>query len=315
MAPGEVDQALTQLVEEHRARTGAAALAGEGLGAPPLRSSPPARAAVPSLFQSEGRRAELTDAQIQSLLAAIGGGPNRLRDRPSKTGALESRVAALLTPAPATAEEAEEWDEALEDVPAPSMDPMQELLRQNRQLLEHLCRPKASSDPFGILQTSTEPAPAADVSSSSGSLRGFLRRSQWIELLDSAAAEPAVSAQVRAGLGRTLSIAADSLPSTAMERYFTEVSPLSRHPLLTYMACIAAAMWRAREEGNRARLDLLVSSLPVFLDQTAIEGGRAQTAYLFTGLPDPLWSRVALNTTVAWHQPNTPLADVRWVGA
>ncbi len=148
-----------------------------------------------------------------------------------------------------------------------------------------------------------------------GGLRGFLRRSQWIELLDSAAAEPAVSAQVRAGHGRTLSVAADSLPSTAMERYFTEVSQLGRHPLLTYMAFIAAAMWRAREEGNRERLDLLVSLLPVFLDQTAIEGGRAQTAYLFTGLPDPPWSRVALNTTVAWHQPYTPLAYVRWVGA
>jgi hypothetical protein len=53
----------------------------------------------------------------------------------------------------------------------------------------------------------------------------------------------------------------------------------------------------------------------VFLDQTAIEGGRAQTAYLFTGLPDPPWSRVALNTSVAWHQPYSPLADVRWVGA
>jgi hypothetical protein len=100
-----------------------------------------------------------------------------------------------------------------------------------------------------------------------------------------------------------------------MERYFTEVSPLSKHPLLTYVAFIAAAMWRAREEGDRARLDLLVNLLPLFLDQTAIEGGRAQTAYLFTGLPDPPWSRVALNSTVAWHQPYTPLADVRWVGA
>ncbi len=85
--------------------------------------------------------------------------------------------------------------------------------------------------------------------------------------------------------------------------------------MLTYVAFIAAAIWRAREEEDRARLDLLVSLLPMFLDQTAIEGGRAQTAYLFTGLPDPPWSRVALNTTVAWHQPYSPLADVRWVGA
>ena len=107
MAPSEVDQALAQLVEEHRVWTGAAALVSDMLASLPLKGPPPARPAVPSLFQSEGRRADLTDAQIQSLVAAIGGGPNRLRDRPSKAGALESRVAAHLPPAPAAAGEAE----------------------------------------------------------------------------------------------------------------------------------------------------------------------------------------------------------------
>ncbi len=192
---------------------------------------------------------------------------------------------------------------------------MQKLLRQNRHLLEHLCCPKPPADPFGVFHAATDAPPAAETSTSGGGLRGFLRRSQWIELLESAAAKPAVTGQVRAGLSRTLSTPQEALPSTAMERYFTEISPLGRHPLLTYVSVIAAAMWRAREEGNRPRLDLLVSLLPVFFDQTAIEGGGAQTAYLFTGLLDPPWSRVALNTTVAWHQPYTPLADVRWVGA
>ncbi len=129
------------------------------------------------------------------------------------------------------------------------------------------------------------------------------------------ATSAAVASRVRSGLATSLNLPLSDLPATAMERYFTEVSPLADRPWLAYTAAISAALWRAREEQNSARVDLLISLLPLFLDQMARHGGRCQHAFLYTGLPEPAWGRIALNRGTPWDQPYSPLADHRWVAA
>jgi hypothetical protein len=186
-------------------------------------------------------------------------------------------------------------------------------LAQSQQLLEQMARPKAPADPFGVLDRS-DGAPVVEQAAGPGT-RGFTRRAQWEDLLREPATATAVTSQVRTGLATSLNLPLADLPSTAMERYFTEVSPLADRPWLAYTAAIAAALWRAREERNSARVDLLISLLPLFLDQVARDGGRCQHAYLYTGLPEPAWGRIALNRATPWDQPFSPLADHRWVAA
>ena len=175
-------------------------------------------------------------------------------------------------------------------------------LAQSQQLIEQTVRPNPPADPFGIAVCRPRDARCH----SSRALGDLLR--------DPATAA-AVTVRVRAGLSSSLNLPSGELPSTAIERYFTEVSPMADRPWLAYTAAIAAALWRAREEQNASRVDLLISLLPLFLDQVARDGGRCQHAFLYTGLPEPAWGRVALNRATPWDQPFSPLADHRWVAA
>jgi hypothetical protein len=327
MSAEEVEGALADVVQQHHS------LAPRHPTGQSSKASAP-RTGAPSLFTAEAQRIGLSSTQIQSLVAALGNGPGRLREasppKPS-SGALPSRVAAHFpASAPASAAEADEWDEAEEDLhaapPEPSahldlrdrmmLDAMElnrQALAQSQQLIEHMSRPKAPADPFGVLERS-DATPVSEAAAGPGT-RGFTRRAQWEDLLREPATSAAVASRVRSGLATSLNLPLSDLPATAMERYFTEVSPLADRPWLAYTAAISAALWRAREEQNSARVDLLISLLPLFLDQVARDGGRCQHAFLYTGLPEPAWGRIALNRGTPWDQPYSPLADHRWVAA
>ncbi len=327
MSAEEVEGALADVVQRHQGRP-----ARDLVGRTSKAAAP--HTGAPSLFTTEAHRAGLSPTQIQSLVAALGAGPGRLREasppQPS-SGALPSRVAAHFPgTAPASAAEADEWDEEEEGGPAgppdaaahldlrdrmmlDAMELNRQALAQSQQLIEHMARPKAPSDPFGVLDR-PDGAPAVESAAGPGT-RGFTRRAQWEELLREPTTSAAVASRVRSGLAASLNIPLSGLPATAMERYFTEVSPLADRPWLAYTAAISAALWRAREEQNSARADLLISLLPLFIDQVARDGGRCQHAFLYTGLPEPAWGRIALNRGTPWDQPYSPLADHRWVAA
>ncbi len=74
-------------------------------------------------------------------------------------------------------------------------------------------------------------------------------------------------------------------------------------------------MWELSELDNIEGLHSLIALLAVFIEQTAIDGGRYQVACLLTGLNPPAFNIPEKNTARLAEEPFALLAVPRWIAA
>ena len=97
--------------------------------------------------------------------------------------------------------------------------------------------------------------------------------------------------------------------------YFETNSPLGTMKGLTYFAMLISKMCQHIEKHVIAELKNTVALAAVFCYQAAIDSGRFQLAWLFTGRSIPALNLAMRNTARLADEPFSLLADPRWVVA
>ena len=149
-------------------------------------------------------------------------------------------------------------------------------------------------------------------------MRGYQARQQFQASLKRDPA--AVYTAVRRRLAEAVETDEAFLPGAAMRTFFTNKVPLGSMRGLTYFAFATAQLWEAAERDDLERDDLAalkaqVALLAVYLEQVAVDGGRHQLGWLFTGMPNPPFQLVQAHSQRTQEDPVGFLVDPRWVAA
>ena len=125
--------------------------------------------------------------------------------------------------------------------------------------------------------------------------------------------------EIRTNMRRRLAIALripeSELTPQAMVRFFERCVPLGQQKGLTYFAMLISMMWECLERQDHKRLEGLVALSAVYVEQTALEGGKHQLGWLLTGLDQPMFNLTTQNTTRNQAEPFGQLLDPSWMQA
>ena len=185
------------------------------------------------------------------------------------------------------------------------------LLMQNQGLLQHLT--KQTRDP---LQSALEGAPGAGESGDGqrgAGLRGVNARQAWVRMIRDNG--DLVRDALRERLAGAMEVTVDSLQPAAMRGFFERKVPLGPMRGLTFFSYIVAKLWEYFEQGRSEDAHTLTALAAIFCEQTAVDGGRYQTGWLLTGLPQPSFNLTQANSQRNQEEPYALLADPTWISA
>ena len=185
------------------------------------------------------------------------------------------------------------------------------IMLQNQGLLQHLT--KQTRDP---LQSALEGAPAGGESGEGQrgtGLRGVNARDAWIRMIKEHG--EVVRSGVRERLADAMEVTPDTLQPAALRGFFERKVPLGQHRGLTFFSYIVAKLWEYFEQGKTSEAHTLTALAAIFCEQTAVDGGRYQTGWLLTGLPQPSFNLTQANTQRNQEEPYALLASPTWISA
>ena len=145
--------------------------------------------------------------------------------------------------------------------------------------------------------------------------RGSVGMEQWKDFI--AKHPEKVSQMVRKNLTRKLADSPEGLTGTdprihSMTEYFTQEGGFDKAralPYATWVICTAFnQMGRGEWHSSEATLALGLCAI----DQSLVDKGRWNTAWLFAHLPEPPWSKVSTCRTENVLRPFTPLLPAPW---
>lgn len=188
--------------------------------------------------------------------------------------------------------------------------PLEQLIitqvQQNSLLLQRLVGAKQ-----------TDPLMAALSGSDSGSgsnsgVKGCVARETYLKTISDLVA---IAEVVKQNAMVELGMSADREDSSIMWRFVERKIPLQDHKTLGYIATLAAEGWAIAHETNNFAMMGFLSKLLMFVEQTCLDRGKTQLAWLLTGCMDPAFN---LHHNVKQHgslKPFSSLAKASWVSA
>jgi len=182
---------------------------------------------------------------------------------------------------------------------------------QNQILLTQLISKTASPrDPMAALMT--EEAGSSSALAATGA-RGCVARESYTDLVQS---HPEVFLkEFRKLLAREMEVSPADLQPAMLRGYFERRVPLGNMKTLTYQAFLVAELWRLAEQGDWPQLHAQLAAGAVFLEQAAMDEGRLEVGWLFTGLLEPPFNITNQNSKRKGAQSFAHLAHPRWLAA
>jgi len=112
-----------------------------------------------------------------------------------------------------------------------------------------------------------------------------------------------------------MEVSPENLEPAGLRGYFERKVPLGANKGITYFAYLLSKMWEYHELGKPDAAHTLVALGALFCEQTAIDQGRYQIAWLLTGLPQPAFNLTSGNIHRNHEEPYALLANPTWVSA
>ena len=207
------------------------------------------------------------------------------------------------------AEEEQQVDLTL--LAAQAGDPLQQMmlaqLQQNQVLLQRLISPKFQDPVLGALAGGSDGS-----SSSSSGVKGMLARDVFIKAIQDLTKVAAVGQQ---NALRELGFDDSRLDCSLMRRYVARRIPLAENRQLAYLAFMLAEAWGVGYNSSNVELQGSVCKMLIFIEQTCLDAGKMNLAWLMTGQQDPPFHLLVSNRKKPGLQPFTRLASPSWVSA
>ena len=265
-------------------------------------------AKAPALFNTPGRRSELSKGDWNKL-QQLAGPP------PPKVGRQETRRLAVPLP---TAEqddaflledrEAEETGTLEETQELQAAGPLEQLLaaqlKQNHLLLRKLVGQKASDPVLGALSGSDNAA------GSSSGVKGCMARDAFVRSLEDL---PRVSRLVRLQALKELGLSPSQEDGSLMRIYMERRMCLAEHKLLSYFTMMLAESWAVAFDHQDEVMMGCLAKMFFFVEQASIDNGRLQLAWLLTGMQDPPFHLLTSRKRQPGLQPFARLCPPAWV--
>ena len=179
-------------------------------------------------------------------------------------------------------------------------------IQQNSLLLQKLVGGKPADPLMAALSGSD------NGSGSSSGVKGCVARETYLRSIqDLVGIAEVVKQNAMSELGMT----ADREDSSIMRRFVERKMALADHKTLGYVATLAAEGWAVAHETSNLPMMGFLSKLLMFLEQTCLDRGRTQLAWLLTGCADPAFN---LHHGLKSHsslKPFSTLARASWVSA
>lgn len=142
--------------------------------------------------------------------------------------------------------------------------------------------------------------------------RGFSRREAYLRALTDRPAS--FVDEFRVLLAREMEVGVERMEPGALRGYFERRVPLGESRLLAHFATLVAHLWELAETGRAAQLHAAVAAAAAFLEQTALDGGRLEVAWLLTGLPAPT-AGLGPRPGRPEQRPGSALVHPKWISA
>ena len=113
-------------------------------------------------------------------------------------------------------------------------------------------------------------------------------------------------------LAEELATDVSTLSPLALRDYFDRRVAFGSNRLLLQMGHLMGHLWALAERGEQEQLHTAIATAAVFVEQAAVQGGRTETAWQFTGLPEPPLQNPAVPKTA---RPAAALMPHRWLAA
>ena len=189
-------------------------------------------------------------------------------------------------------------------------NPLEQLLitqvQQNSLLLQRLVGVKPSDPLLAALSGSDSG------SGSSSGVKGCVTREAYLKTISDLVG---IAEVVKLNAMTELGMTADREDSSIMRRFVERKMVLRDHRTLAYIATLAAEGWATAHESNNLAMMGFISKLLMFLEQTCLDRGKTQLAWLLTGCMDPAFN---LHHNMNQHgalKPFSTLAKPSWVSA
>ena len=303
--PGETVQDHQDVIRQLQARI--VELETKAVPLPPAAETGAYRAER-ELFLGGG--AGTLDQQTWDKLRALAG-PAPKAGRHEKSVSVARATPARRAASTALVEaEAEVGDpDELEQLSSTLTDPFHRLmalqLKQNNQLMSKLL-PKTCGDAI----TSALGVGGNEPGSSSSGIRGCTAREVYLKQLDDAVM---VSKAVLMNAQKDLGVAA---PYPGLMRDYVEKKiPLGDMRLLTFFGTMLAHMWEVAYVNADELMLGHVSRALLFVEQSAMDGGKTQMGWLLAGWPEPNWAITTQNKKRMGVTPFGRLANPSWIAA
>ena len=124
-----------------------------------------------------------------------------------------------------------------------------------------------------------------------------------------------VAAVTQANAARELGLAEEKIDGTLMKKYVERRIPIGDNKMVGYIAYMMAEAWMVGWEAENLQLLGIVSKVLYFLEQTSLDAGRMQLAWLLTGMAEPPLNLYANNRRRVGLQPFCRLCHPTWVAA
>jgi hypothetical protein len=299
-APADYQQLVKRVAELESRLT-----AAQQVPAAPPRSA----AKAPPLF---GAQTSPLDADQWNRIQKLAGSPA------PRVGSVETRRS--LVPAAtdfqdhalATLEKEAEEDVLpadLSQLVASASDPLSQILAaqlQQNQLLMQRLLPKQQDPVLGALASS-------DNASGSGSnVKGCLAREAFQRTIQDL---PRVAMLVQMNAMKELGFGPDRVDSSLMRRYVERRIPLQEFRLLSLVATMLAESWAIGYDAQDKLLMGSISRMLLFVEQTALDGGKTQLSWLLSGYPEPASHLLMSSRKKPGLEPFARLCPAPWVAA
>lgn len=265
-------------------------------------------AKAPPLFNTPGRRSELTKGDWNKLQQLAGPPPPRVGKQETRRSALplptvEQDDAFLMedrdVEETGTLEEAQTIQEAgtVEQLLAAQ-------LKQNHLLLKKLVGQRSTDPVLGALSGSDNAA------GSSSGVKGCVARDVFVRTLEDL---PRVSRLMRQQALKELGLHPSQEDGSLMRTYMERRMCLADHKLLSYLAMMLSESWAVAFDHQDEIMMGCLAKMFFFVEQASIDNGRLQLAWLLTGMQEPPFHLLTSRRKQPGLQPFARLRPPAWV--
>lgn len=189
-------------------------------------------------------------------------------------------------------------------------DPVQKMmlmqLQQNSMLIQKLLKPR---DTMSSLLTAGS---GSESGSSSTGARGCVARELFLKTVEDLVR---VGELTRNNALRELGIPPEKETGFLMKEYLEKRVPLQDHKLLSHVAALLAEGWNIAFKSDNLEMRGFLSRMLIFVEQTALDAGKLELAYLLTGYTEPNSHLFFPLRKTPGLKPFSRLADPLWLSA